>query len=77
MKIMSLLNQKVELAFGAAIAILLIVGAFSYRGMVLSAESDQWVQHTHAVLENLQALLFADASIESSSRGFVLTGERV
>ncbi len=48
MKIMSLLHQKVELAFGAAIAILLIVGAFSYRGMVLSAESDAWVQHTHA-----------------------------
>jgi CHASE3 domain sensor protein len=75
MKIMSLLNQKVELAFGAAIAILLIVGAFSYRGMVLSAESDEWVQHTHAVLENLQALLFAEASIESSNRGFVLTGD--
>jgi PAS domain S-box-containing protein len=75
MKTKSLLNRKVQLAFGSAIAILLVVAAFSYRGMVLSSESDRLVRHSHEILENLQKLLFAMQSIESSSRGFVLTGQ--
>ena len=75
MKIKSLFNRKLVFAFAPAIVVLLVVGAFSYRGMVVSRESDQWVRHSHEVLGNLQELLFAVASIESSSRGFVLTGE--
>jgi PAS domain S-box-containing protein len=51
------------------------VGAVSYRAMVVSSESERWVQHTHEVLENLQDLLFALESTESSYRGFVLTGK--
>jgi CHASE3 domain sensor protein len=75
MKIKSSFNRKLVFAFAPAIVVLLVVGAFSYRGMVVSSESDQWVRHSHEVLGNLQELLFAVASIESSSRGFVLTGE--
>jgi PAS domain S-box-containing protein len=51
------------------------VGAVSYRAMVVSSESERWVQHTHEVLGNLQDLLFALESTESSYRGFVLTGK--
>ena len=75
MKTKPMLNRKVQLSFGSAIAILFVLGAFSYRSMVVSSESDQSVWHTHEVLESLQQLLFAMQSIESSSRGFVLTGE--
>jgi len=53
----------------------LVVGAISYRSMVASTESSQWVRHTHEVLEKLQNLLTAIRSIESSYRGFALTGE--
>jgi PAS domain S-box-containing protein len=70
----SLLRRRVQLALGSAILTLLIVGAISYRGMAVSAESGRWVRHTHEVLENLQELLSATQSIESSYRGFVLTG---
>jgi PAS domain S-box-containing protein len=75
MKNKSLLNQKVQLAFGSAILILLVVGAVSYRGMAVSRESDQWVRHSHEVIENLQDLLLAMEGLESSDRGFVLTGK--
>ena len=61
-------------AFSAAILALLVVGAVAYRGMVVSAESDRWVRHTHEVLENTQSLDSAVQSAESSDRGFVLTG---
>jgi CHASE3 domain sensor protein len=67
MKTKSEFNRKVQLSFGSAIAILLVVAAFSYRGMVLSSESDRLVRHTHEILENLQELLFAMQSIELSS----------
>jgi PAS domain S-box-containing protein len=68
------LNRSVQFAFGSAILTLLVVGAVSYRGIVASSESDRWVQHTHEVLESLADLRNATRSIESSSRGFVLTG---
>ena len=74
MKTKSLINRKVQLAFSSAIFILLFMGAMSYRGFLVSTESDRWVRHTHEVLENLQNLLSEMRSIESSYRGFVITG---
>jgi diguanylate cyclase (GGDEF)-like protein/PAS domain S-box-containing protein len=71
----SLLNRKMQLAFGSAMLTLLVVGAISYRGIVVSGESARWVGHTHKVLESVQDLVFAVESIESNSRGFALTGK--
>jgi PAS domain S-box-containing protein len=75
MNMKSLLNGRVQLGLGAAILASLVVGAISYRSMVASTESDRWVRHTHEVLEKLQNLLAEMQSIESSYRGFALTGE--
>src|ERR1700694_842714 len=69
------MNRKVQLALGSAIFTLIAVGAISYRGMVVSRESERWVRHTHEVLENLQDFLLEAESIESSYKGFVLTGQ--
>jgi PAS domain S-box-containing protein len=70
-----MLSRKVQLAFGSAVVILLVVGAVSYRTLVMSGESDRWVRHTHEVLETLQNFVADMARIESSDRGFALTGE--
>jgi PAS domain S-box-containing protein len=75
MKTKSLLNRKVQLAFGAAILALLAAGVISYRGLIQSTESDRWVRHTHQVVEELQDVLSAMQSAESSYRGFALTGD--
>src|SRR5271156_913033 len=69
------LRRKIQLTFGAAIVMLLIVGTISYRGMAVSDESDRWVRHTHDVIENLQDLAVAMETVESSYRGFVITGD--
>jgi CHASE3 domain sensor protein len=74
-KTVFLLHWKVQLAFGSAIVALFAVGVISYRAMAVSSESDLWVGHTHEVLENLKDLLFSMESVESSYRGFVLTGQ--
>ncbi len=61
-------------AFSSAIFVLLIVGVISYRSVIISRESDRWVRHTHDVLENLENLRSAAEGVESSARGFELTG---
>jgi diguanylate cyclase (GGDEF)-like protein/PAS domain S-box-containing protein len=74
MKTNPLFNRKLQLAFGSAILALLVVDAMSYRGMIVATESDRWVRHTHEVLENLHSSLSEMQSVESSYRGFVITG---
>jgi CHASE3 domain sensor protein len=68
-------NLRVQFAFTSTIATLLIIGAVSYGGIVMSAESGRWVRHTHEVLGNLKDLRLAMESIESGCTGFVLTGK--
>ena len=75
MKTKLMANWKVQLAFAAAFVTLFVVGALSYRTMVVSAESDQWVEHTQEVLENLRKLQFEMGAISANVRGFVLTGK--
>jgi diguanylate cyclase (GGDEF)-like protein/PAS domain S-box-containing protein len=71
-----LYNRKLQLAFGSAIVALLFVAMSSYHRGVLSRKSDQWVRHSHEVLEALQNLLISMQDVESSARGFTLTGEQ-
>jgi PAS domain S-box-containing protein len=72
----SLSRKRLVLAFAFAISALLIVGAVSYRGMILSSESDRWVQHSQSVLTTLDRLLITMQSVESDCRGFLLTGDQ-
>jgi PAS domain S-box-containing protein len=74
MKTKSSSSRNLQLAFGVAILALLVAGAISYRGMGASSESHQWVRHTNEILENLQDFLSSMHSVESSYRGFILSG---
>jgi PAS domain S-box-containing protein len=74
MQTQSMSNRTVQAAFGSALAVLLVVGAISYRGIAVSGAADNWVRHTQEVIENLQNLRLEMQRVESSSLGFVLTG---
>ncbi len=71
----SLLNRKVQLAFGAVILTMAAVGTLSYHALVVSSELEQSVRHTHEVLENLERLMSALQNVQSSFRGMVITGK--
>jgi diguanylate cyclase (GGDEF)-like protein/PAS domain S-box-containing protein len=73
-KIRSPSNRQEQIAFAFAMAILLAVVGLSYRSSVVAGESDRWVRHTHEVLETLQDLALNERTIESSARGFIMTG---
>jgi PAS domain S-box-containing protein len=75
METKSVSNRTVQVAFGSAIAVLLVVGAISYRGIAASSTSDMWVRHSHEVIESLQNLRLEMQRMESSYRGFALTGD--
>jgi CHASE3 domain sensor protein len=75
MKTVSLLRWKTPFALGSAVLTLLATSAMSYRAVVLSTESSQWVRHTTEVVGKIDNFLVATKSIESSIRGFIATGD--
>jgi PAS domain S-box-containing protein len=75
MKTTSLFNWATRFSFTFAFLIVLAVSLISYRGMAEFGESAKWVLHTHEVIDSLRGVLAAMDSIESSYRGFALTGE--
>jgi len=75
MKPKSFSDREVQIALGSAILCLVVVILVSFRGMALSNESEEWVRHTHRVLETLQDLLLAADRVDSSAREYGLTGQ--
>lgn len=61
--------------FGTALALLICVGVLSYWSVVQNANERQWVNHTHLVLEKLDALSANLIDAETGARGYLLTGE--
>jgi hypothetical protein len=61
------LNARIIIGFGTALAILVAIGADSYRCAVGLSRSSRRVSHTHEVLSTLSAL-YADVLSVTSSR---------
>ncbi len=68
------LTLKVQAAFAAVMALLLIVGIVAYRSILASADSAQWAQHANEVLEHIANLRLGVENIESAYRDFALSG---
>ena len=64
----------VQAAFGAVLAVLLVVGIVAYRSVLASFDSAQWAQHTEEVLEHLAILRLRTENIENGYRDFFLSG---
>jgi PAS domain S-box-containing protein len=66
--------RALQIGFGAALAVLFVVGAVSYRSVIISNESTRWTHHTEEVLEHIASLWLGIVGIESGYRDFVLSG---
>lgn len=69
------LIRKTQLGFAAVLAVLLAVGVVSYRSLAASADTEQWVQHTHEVLEHLETLISEITNVQRGYRGFALSAD--
>src|ERR1700722_19333593 len=74
MKMQLPVDIKVQAAFGAVMAVLLVVGIIAYRSVLASSESSQWAQHTNEVLEHLANLRLGVENVENGYRDFALSG---
>jgi signal transduction histidine kinase len=70
----NLKKWKLQIAFGSAFMLLAFVGASSYRSIIESNESAQWLTHTRDVLKSIELLRYSMEAITSNIRGFLITG---
>lgn len=68
-------GMKIGAGFGLALAILVVIGAVTYRSTDKLTETAEWVAHTHKVLEKLVQIIQALDDAETGQRGFIITGE--
>jgi PAS domain S-box-containing protein len=69
-----ILERQIQLAFIFALLLLLVLGFFGYRSATSLKEAVKWEKHTQEVLLQLDETYGLAADIESSGRGFALTG---
>ena len=67
-------GMKIGTGYGLALAILLAIGAASYRTTAKLTEMAEMVAHTHQVLEGLSHLTQALLDVETGNRGYIITG---
>lgn len=70
-------EKKLTVVFVLALMIVSGIGVQSYMLVQQMTEKNRWVIHTHEVHEGLENILSALKDIETSGRGFVLTGEDI
>ena len=71
------IEQKIRVGFGLALAVLLVIGAFSYRSATRFVEALRWEEHTERVLAHLSFTLVSLLNAETASRGYALTGNEL
>jgi CHASE3 domain sensor protein len=68
-------GRRLALGFALAGVTLVLIALFGYRTTQQLIENDRWVEHTHAVREQLAELRADILQAESAQRGFVITGQ--
>src|SRR5258706_9753596 len=69
------LSRKILTGFIACTVILFIVAFFSFRNSEKFIDTNQWVDHTHEVLNEFNLLLAASVDAETGVRGYVISGD--
>lgn len=65
----------INVGLGLAVLVFSITTWVSYRSLVRLSETSTWVNHTHEVLEEVEALMSAVREAETAQRGYLITGD--
>jgi signal transduction histidine kinase/CHASE3 domain sensor protein len=68
-------DTVIRFGFGSALMILIGIGVITYRVERKQVQTEAMVTHAHEVLEDLDSILASVAEIESTARGFVMSGD--
>jgi PAS domain S-box-containing protein len=69
-------KRNIILIFCLCVGILISVGVYSYQSASQYKSATEWVNHTQEVIGETQSVILNIQSVESSQRGYVITGER-
>jgi PAS domain S-box-containing protein len=69
------LGRRVTGGFIVALVLTLFLGFSSWRGARLAADDADWVAHSYAVMDRVELTSKHVIEVETSARGFALTGE--
>jgi methyl-accepting chemotaxis protein len=69
-------GMKIGSGFALIAAILVIIGAVSYRSISKLVDTADWVTHSHKVLENLSGVVLNMVNAETGMRGFAITNDQ-
>jgi signal transduction histidine kinase len=61
--------------FCVSIAILVGIGLMSWRSVMVSEEADEWVNHSYALLSEVQIMLRFAYNADANTRGYMITGD--
>lgn len=70
----SRLQKQLALGFGLASCLLLAFGWLLYENWRELTVSNNWVKHTHHVMERVDGILLGIQRLEADQRGYVITG---
>jgi PAS domain S-box-containing protein len=63
-------------SFFVALLFLVLIGVISYKRISLLVTNNEWVVHTHEVLEQLQSVSLDLVRVQSEVRGYLVTGDK-
>jgi len=69
-------EKKVRFISGLGLVILVLMGWFSYNSIAELFKPFGWITHTQAILEQIGALANELTDVQSSARGYVLSGDK-
>src|SRR5207244_3917324 len=70
------IGTKVTAGYALALAALVLIGAAAYISVNRLLQTTRWVDHTHQVIEQLEAIVTDLGLIVAGDRGYALTGSR-
>ncbi len=68
------IERRITTTFTVLLLVLGCIGALGYWNTTQLISTAGWVEHTHEVLKELEALLAQLSSAESGQRGYIITG---
>lgn len=68
------LKRRISSWFTLAVLILTVIGALVALSFYQFKEQQRWVEHTYEVIGKIQSLVSSIEAIQSSQRGYVITG---
>src|SRR5258707_15772476 len=68
------LEKRILAGFIICSLILLVVAVISFKNSEKFIDTNQWVNHTHEVLYQLDQVLVNAVDAETGERGFIITG---